>query len=128
MPSMSETAPVRILSQSSSVFGSTLTVPCLVTVVPTALNRLSAMGSIMYFINSLTDTIGLRSPHSIAATCGGGLVAFAGAGVEPGEEHPTNAAERSASPARAMERWEMRIISTWTPVRAQLYTTGCAGA
>src|SRR5499427_8802447 len=127
MPSMSETAPVRILSQSSSVFGSTLTVPFLVTVVPTALNRLSAMGSIMYFINSLTDTIGLRSPHSIAAAGGGGSVAFAGAGAEPGDEHPTNAAVKSASPAHAMERWEMRVISTWTPVTAQLYTTGCDG-
>src|SRR5215813_10156174 len=110
MPSAIDTAPVRILSQSSSVFGSMLTVPFLVTVVPTALKRLSAIGSIMNFINSLTDTIGLRSPHSCAATCGGGSAAFAGAGVEPGEEHPAIVAEKRTSPTHATERGK-RVIS-----------------
>src|SRR5262245_5757806 len=113
---MSDTAPVRTLSQSCSVFGSTVIVPFLVTVVPTASNRLSAIGSIMYFISSLTDTIGLRSPHSIAATCGGGSVLLAGAGVGPGEEHPAIVAERTISPAHAAERNGERVI-TRAPVR-----------
>src|SRR5207247_5983317 len=77
-PSARETAPVRILSQSSSVFGWMSTTSCLVTVVPAAVEMLSATGSIMYFINSLTDTTGLRSPHSKAV--GGELVDRAGVG------------------------------------------------
>src|SRR4029450_3856059 len=62
-PSARETAPGRVLSQSSSVLGSTSTTPRLVTVVPTALKMLSDTGSIMYFINSLTDTTAFTSSH-----------------------------------------------------------------
>ncbi len=88
---------MRILSQSSSLFGSTSTTPCLVTVVPTALKMLSATGSIMYFINSLTDTTGFRSPHSAAA--GGGSAVYAGVGVGLDDEHAAIVALRTISPA-----------------------------
>src|SRR6185436_2478105 len=59
IPSASDTAPVRTRSQSSSVFGSCLTTPAFVVSHHTASKMLSETGSIMYFINSLTDTTGV---------------------------------------------------------------------
>src|SRR5436190_1971513 len=74
--SASDTAPTVTFSQSSSVFGSHSTIPFLVSVLPTALKTLSATGSIVYFISSLTDTTGFMSPHSGGE--GGGADSFAG--------------------------------------------------
>src|SRR5262249_8916455 len=96
-PSASATAPKRILSQSSSVFGSMSTMPCLVIVLPTALKMLSATGSIMYFINSFTDTTGLSSPHS----AGLWVVAVAAGERFDGFEEHAPAAPRRAQPTHA---------------------------
>src|SRR5262245_21091257 len=63
-PSAIVTPPMRIFSQSSSVLGPMSFAPCFVTTAPTASKMLSAMGSSMSRISSLTETTGLRSPHS----------------------------------------------------------------
>src|SRR4029453_13118766 len=91
-----DTAPIRIFSQSSSLLGSTSTTPFLVIVLPTALKMLSATGSIMYFISSLTDTTGLTSPHN------------AGGGGGGDEEHAANAAPATTSTAARVSRFVIR--------------------
>ena len=63
---------MRIFSQSSSVFGTVVTSPCLVTTVLTASKMLSASGSSMSRISSLTETTGVRSPQSCDAGGEGG--------------------------------------------------------
>src|SRR4051812_29374523 len=100
MPSASETAPIWIFSQSSSVLGSLSTSPFFVITVLTALKMLSANGSIMYFISSLTDTTGLNSPQRTGA--GGG----AAAGF--GDEQPAATAPRTISPAHAISGLRLR--------------------
>jgi hypothetical protein len=92
---------MRILSQSASVFGSTSTIPWLVSVLPTALKILSATGSIRYFISSLTDTTGVRSPHRTAAR--GASVAGTGGGAGVDDEQAAIAAPSRTSPARAVK-------------------------
>src|SRR4029453_5620533 len=92
-----DTAPIRIFSQSSSVLGSTSTTPFLVIVLPPALKMLSATGSIMYFISSLTDTTGLTSPHNAGGGGGGG-----------DEEHAANAAPATPSTAGMGSRFVIR--------------------
>jgi len=115
-PSASETAPMRILSQSSSVFGTMSTMPCLVRVVPTALKMLSATGSSMYFISSFTDTTGLTSPHSAAS--GGGAAARApGGGGDGDREHPISVtAMHKTAPAHVVTARMTRTISTAAPI------------
>src|SRR5262245_51784022 len=111
-------APMRTLSQSSSVFGARSTKPLLVTVVPTASKMLSATGSIMYFINSLTETTGFMSPHSGAARAGwaGGFPLEAvGAGCF--EEHEDHSAISNAGPASTTRR---------RPVLMKRHFTRCA--
>src|SRR3954468_15728046 len=90
-------APTRIRSQSASVFGSMSTIPALVSVPPTALKMLSATGSIMYFINSLTDTTGVTSPHSVADS----EVVRAAGGADFGDEQAAIVALRTISTAAA---------------------------
>src|SRR6476660_1944537 len=66
---------MRILSQSSSLFGDrSMTLPPSIVTL-TASKMPSASGSIMSRINSLTDTTGFKSPHSSArgAATGGVL-------------------------------------------------------
>src|SRR5215475_12851728 len=63
---------MRIFSQSSSVFGTLVTSPSLVTTVLTASKMLSARGSSMSCISSLTETTGLRSPQTCDAGGEGG--------------------------------------------------------
>ena len=67
-------------------------------VLPTALKMVSATGSITYFISSLTDTAGLRSPHN--AACGASAVC-AGGGIDFDGEHDVSVALRRTSPAHA---------------------------
>src|SRR5437773_8438595 len=87
----------------------TSTTPCLVTVVPMALKRLSATGSIMYFINSLTDTTGFRSPQS-TPFCGIALVcAGFGAGVD--EEHAARVTLTKSTPPRVRRCIELHMGS-----------------
>src|SRR5262245_60022215 len=64
---------MRILSQSFSVFGDVSMAPFSVYTILTASNMLSAAGSSMSRINSFTDTIGLRSPHSWGTGTVGGV-------------------------------------------------------
>src|ERR1700730_18669228 len=92
MPSASETAPIWIFSQSSSVFGTVSTAPFLVTTVRTASKMLSATGSIMYRISSLTETMGLMSPQS-AGPRGGDWVGF-------DDEHVDVKTPKTNSPAQ----------------------------
>jgi hypothetical protein len=54
----------------------------------------------MYFINSLTDTTGLRSPHSAAACAG--FVVWAGVAVGVGDEHAAIVAHTTTSPAHVV--------------------------
>src|ERR1051326_4609606 len=119
-PSASETAPVRILSQSSSVLGSMSIVPCLETVVLTASKMLSATGSIMYFINSFTETTGLRSPQS--AACGADVWAGGGGAVGFDEEHAAAAALRRTRPDITCDR-TTRAQSILSSGYGQLYTS-----
>src|SRR4029079_16359038 len=63
-PSAMVTAPIRIRSQSASVFGILSIRLPLVSTVPTASKTKSEAGSIMSRISSLTETTGLRSPHN----------------------------------------------------------------
>src|SRR5690349_4372432 len=90
-----------------------LTTPCFVTVLPTASKRLSATGSIMYFINSFTDTTGLRSPQSTGA-CEDAVVAAGGGGAFD-EEHAVIVAQRM-SQAYTESRRALQTMSTSTPV------------
>ena len=56
---------MRSFSQSASVFGAfSTTRPSGWITVLTESKMLSAAGSIMYCISSLTETIGFSSPHS----------------------------------------------------------------
>src|SRR5262249_16932441 len=66
-PSARPTAPMRILSQSSSVLGIVSSMPLMVVVVLTESKTLSAIGSSRSRISSFTDTTGLRSPQSPGA-------------------------------------------------------------
>src|SRR5436190_10329601 len=92
---------MRILSQSSSVFGNFSTVPCSVDSLLTASKILSEAGSSMSRISSLTETTGLRSPQS--ADAGGG----AGAGFD--DEQPCVHTAMTNSPAQNARRGKLRI-------------------
>src|SRR5262249_6471684 len=96
------------------------TVPCFVTVLPTALKMLSATGSIMYFINSLTDTTGRTSPSS-AADCGASD-RCAGAGGRGDEEHAAIVTLTITSPARARRARGMRHLITAAPIEWAIET------
>ena len=77
-----------------------LCLPAFVTTVLTDVKMLSASGSIMSRISSLTETTGLRSPQSAGAAAG------AGADVpEGGAEHAGSRAPRTTSPAQAVRAW-----------------------
>src|SRR5262245_51914008 len=62
------TPPIRTLAHSSSVFGLCSTVPFRSTITAMASKMLSAIGSIMSRISSLTDTTGFISPQSCGVT------------------------------------------------------------
>ena len=67
-PSAIVTPPIRTLAHSSSVFGLCSTVPLLSTMTAIASKTLSAIGSSMSRISSLTETTGFISPHSCGVT------------------------------------------------------------
>src|SRR5580765_8497036 len=85
--SASATPPIWTLSQSSCVLGWISWVPAAVTTILTDSKTLSAIGSIMCFINSLTVTTGSRVPQR-------GFVEPAGADAddEAGVEHEVSSA------------------------------------
>src|SRR5579864_3899455 len=97
MPSARVTAPVLTLSQSSSVLGRCSTTPLAVVSHQTASKMLSATGSIMFFISSLTETTGVISPKSGGAPD----EEPTGAGFEQTE---TVRVARKSAPARETRR------------------------
>src|SRR4029079_6864879 len=106
-PSAIVTAPIRIRSQSASVFGIlSIRLPFVIT-VPTASKTKSEAGSIMSRISSLTETTGLRSPHHscwcepAGAACG--VAADAGADVEQAEVNSASA--RETGKRAVVEEW-----------------------
>ena len=72
------------MSQSSSVFGTVSTTPLVVSMLLTALKMLSATGSSMSRISSLTETTAFMSPHS-GGDAGGGAD---GGGDEQAADRP----------------------------------------
>src|SRR5215467_14036431 len=97
MPSASVIAPILTFSQSSSVRGSTWTVPFVEMSHVTASKMLSASGSIVYRIRSFTDTTGFIGPISGSpATVFWALPAGAASADDAGDvgfdEHDTAAA------------------------------------
>src|SRR5262252_6957176 len=101
---------MRILSQSSSVFGSFSTVPPFVVSILTASKMLSAIGSIMSRISSLTETIGFMSPQSC------GAAAVEGDGVDPfDDEHDSASAAAAAAAAHMARRRSQRVVNIQAP-------------
>ena len=115
MPSASVTAPLLTRAQSSSVFGSTSTIPFGPIVVLTALKTLSDAGSIRSAISSLTDTTGFISPQRAgngADAAGAGTVSD----VEQDEPRSVNAARPVTSVGLTRDRPATRSTSdTWGP-------------
>src|SRR4051812_20075235 len=95
MVSASVTAPILTFSQSSSVLGTVSLVPFLVMSHVTASKMLSASGSIVNRINSLTET----TPFISVRTCAGGA---GGAGL--GDEHRAVSAATQINAAAATGR------------------------
>jgi hypothetical protein len=100
------TAPIRIFAQSSSVVGLMSTTPLAVISLLTASKMLSAMGSMMFSINSLMETYALRSDCA-----GGGGAAF--------DAHAASASPLTSS-APAAKR--PRVISV--PFRSVISSRG----
>src|SRR5438270_6149878 len=85
------TAPTLTFSQSSSVLGRCAMSPLAVESHHTASKMLSAIGSSMSPISSLTETTGFMSPRRAGAGDGGGA----------GKEHADHASAPSNIPATA---------------------------
>src|SRR5215467_7583267 len=99
MPSTMPTAPVFTFSQSSSDTGLCSSIPLDVLSHQTASKTLSESGSIMFSINSLTDTTGVMSPMS-ADLAGAGF--GSGAGFE--QVTVTTAAKRQAAATTGLRK------------------------
>src|SRR5262245_11307651 len=111
MPSANVIAPIRTFSQSSSVRGSTWMVPFFEMSHVTASKMLSASGSIVYRINSFTDTTGFIGPIRAApATVFWTLLAGAAwadeAGDEAGFDEHDTAVAAAASTNAALNMYE----------------------
>src|SRR5436853_4761953 len=106
MPSASVTAPTRTLSQSASVRGRCSSLPLRPEAHQTASKMLSASGSIMLAISSLTDTTGVISPSSgVAASDVEGVAAVL-------EQCDEMADARNNAPAKTINRPPRRSSNT----------------
>src|SRR5262245_51290543 len=111
------TAPMRILSQSASVFGSRSTTPFLVTVALPESKMKSDAGSSMSCINSFTDTAGFTSPHSSGecdtAAVGDAPAFWPGCGAGADDEH----ADVNRRARTATRRLDMAEVDCYSEIR-----------
>src|SRR5215831_11702608 len=127
MPSASVIAPILTFSQSSSVRGSTWMVPFFEMSHVTASKMLSASGSIVYRINSFTDTTGFIGPISgspvmVFWTLLAGA-ACAGAGGAGFDEHDTAANAATTIAVLSMYRQSYGRQRSLTPPFFSRYTS-----